>query len=110
MNIIFHICSRLDWEKAKERGEYLAQSLREAGFIHCSTSDQILRVANQYYSGASGLVVLWIDSGKVLPEIRWEAADSDRFPHIYGPLNLDSVVKIQDFLPDEDGIFRAIPD
>lgn len=109
MALIFHICSRSDWEKAKERGEYLAQSLEEAGFIHCSELDQILKVANHYYSGASGLVLLRIDPEKVLPKIRWETSDGDQFPHIYGPLNLDSVIGVHDFLPDKDGVFRAIP-
>ncbi len=28
-----------------------------------------------------------------------------RFPHIYGPINLDAVIQVLDFEPDENGDF-----
>ena len=110
MSMIFHICPQSDWEKAQERGKYLDPSLDEVGFIHCSEYGQLISVANHYYSGATDLLILQIDAEKVLPEIRWEAADGDQFPHIYGPLNLEAVAGVQDFHPDEDGVFRTLPD
>jgi uncharacterized protein (DUF952 family) len=41
--MIFHITPRADWEAAQTKGEYLSDSLRLEGFIHCSTLAQMLR-------------------------------------------------------------------
>lgn len=122
--MILHICRKSDWQAAQYQGEYRAASLAAEGFIHCSTPSQVLSVANAFYRGYSDLVLLWIDSQKVAAEIRWElptrmdsahgdAAAStqtgERFPHIYGPLNLNAVMRAVDFSPDPDGVFRRIP-
>ena len=107
MSLIVHICSRQAWEAAQVQGEYKAPSLGSEGFMHCSRPNQVLGVANQFYRGVEGLVLLWIDPQKVDAEIRWEAADGETFPHIYGPLNLDAVVGVKDFEPDSDGRFNA---
>lgn len=44
--IIFHITQRKDWDDAKIIGSYQAESLSLQGFIHCSTREQYIRVAN----------------------------------------------------------------
>jgi uncharacterized protein (DUF952 family) len=120
MAMIVHICKRQDWDAAQEHGTYTPDSLNESGFIHCSRPEQVVSVANEFYSKYSGLVLLWIDPGKVKAEIRWEAAvglpltgnqpPADVFPHIYGALNLDAVISVSDFFPDNDGIFRSLPE
>jgi uncharacterized protein (DUF952 family) len=104
-NYILHISTRQAWGEAQQSGEYRAPSLETEGFIHCSSSGQILAVANRFYRGQTGLVLLWIDPEKVKAEIRWEAADGEEFPHIYGPLNLDAVLDARDFPPGPDGFF-----
>lgn len=59
------------------------------------------------------LVLLCIETGKVKSEIRYEGTEKgEMYPHIYGPLNVDAVVKTLDFEPGKDGKFtlpRAIP-
>jgi uncharacterized protein (DUF952 family) len=119
MAMIIHICERQDWDAAQENGFYASESLSECGFIHCSRSEQVISVANEFYSKQSGLVLLWIDPGKVNAKIRWEAAvglslagnqpPADVFPHIYGALNLDAVNSVSGFSPDGDGVFRSLP-
>ncbi len=108
-NLIVHMTSRKAWERAQEQQVYTIDSLESAGFIHCSRPEQILRVANAYYPAAKDQVLLWIDPQRVQPEIRWETSGEDIFPHIYGPLNLDAVTRIDEFIPDEDGVFRRLP-
>jgi uncharacterized protein (DUF952 family) len=105
---IFHITSAASWAAAQSAGVYLADSLSSAGFIHCSRVDQIIRVANNLYSGRSNLVVLKLDPSLLTSAVKWEpGADKadELFPHLYGPLILEAVVGVYDFPPGADGKF-----
>ena len=106
MNSIIHITKRQRWERAKNIGIYRAESLESEGFIHCSKATQINKVANRFFRHQTELVLLFIDSDKVKAEIRYEMADGELFPHIYGELNLDAVYEVIDFEPGEDGLFE----
>ncbi len=88
---IVHVCTQGDWEAAQAAGEYRAASLETEGFIHCSRPDQVLDVVNRFYADVPDLVLLWIDPQRVGAEIRWEPADGDLFPHLYGPLDVQAV-------------------
>jgi uncharacterized protein (DUF952 family) len=107
--MIFHITPRTDWEAAQAQGEYVADSLRLEGFIHCSTLAQVLPVAEKYYQGQSGLILLMIEPTLLSSTLKWEAPsggtppgvpEGDQFPHIYGSINLDAIVKVFDFIRD----------
>ncbi|WP_138503991.1 DUF952 domain-containing protein [Nostoc sp. PA-18-2419] len=107
MNTIFHITERQQWEQAKNLGSYRADSLDTEGFIHCSKSIQIVKVANKFFNNQKDLVLLFINSKKVQAEIRDEEAEiGELFPHIYGELNIDAVYQVIDFAPGEDGLFE----
>jgi uncharacterized protein (DUF952 family) len=110
------LTSRKEWLSAQQAGEYRAPSLESEGFIHCSTEQQIVSVANSFYAGQHGLVLLEIDPSRLQPELRWEPpahpnpqADlppkDELFPHIYGPLNIDAVVRVIEFEPTPNGNF-----
>ena len=111
MDTILHITRREDWETAVTTPPYRADSLETEGFIHCSTSAQVLGPANEFYRGQTDLVLLMIDSSKTTAAIIYEDCHEtgQQFPHIYGPLNLDAVIKIVDFPPNADGSF-SLPD
>jgi uncharacterized protein (DUF952 family) len=107
-NFIYHITYLTAWSAAQEKDGYSPDSLTSNGFIHCSKVDQILRVANSYYPNQHGLVILVIDPSRLNPKVRWEAGTDktdELFPHIYGPLNSDAVVRVLDFEPGVDGRF-----
>ncbi|MEA4909813.1 MAG: DUF952 domain-containing protein [Chloroflexi bacterium] len=97
--VLLHITPLTDWQNAQKTGLYQADSLNTEGFIHCSTQEQIDGVAERFYRGRSGLVVLVIDQQRVEAEIRFENLEggSQLFPHIYGPLNLDAVIEVRPF-------------
>jgi len=111
--MIFHITPRADWEAAQTEGKYTADSLRIEGFIHCSTLAQVMPVAEKFYKGQSGLVLLMIEPTLLSSTLKWEAPsggspppgvpEGDQFPHIYGPINLDAVVNVFDFIRDSNG-------
>jgi phosphopantothenoylcysteine decarboxylase/phosphopantothenate--cysteine ligase len=107
---LYHLCSRSDWQTAQQLCEYRALSLETEGFIHTSRPDQILATANRYYQGKVGLVLLAIDSAKLTSALKWDPSEGQLFPHIYGPLNLEAVLGMEDFPPSTDGTFRVIPD
>jgi uncharacterized protein (DUF952 family) len=109
---ILHLTSRTAWEAAKPNGAYRADSLAGQGFIHCSTATQVLRVANKFYAGQHGLVLLIIDPARLTAEVRWEPGSDkpdELFPHIYGPINPEAVLRVVNFEPAADGTFARLP-
>jgi len=110
MDRIVHICRHADWLDAQVGSAYRAASLDTEGFIHCSRPDQALKVINMFYQDIPDLCLLWIDPKKLKAELRWEAADGDQFPHLYGVLNLDAVIVVSDIKPDADGVYRSLPE
>lgn len=107
---ILHVCPRADWEAALSAGIYRAASLASEGFIHCSRRDQVLAVVNRFYAHVPDLLLLWIDPGRLQAEVRWEAADGDVFPHVYGPIEVAAVVAVTPLRPDADGVYRRLPE
>ena len=69
-------------------------------------------MANALFKGQRDLVLLYIDPHAVSAEIKYEAppGSQEAFPHIYGPLNTDAVIKVVDFLPDAVGLFTLPAD
>ena len=113
--MIYHIAPRSDWQTAQPQDAYAPPSLSSEGFIHCSTRQQILPVANRFYRGAGHLVILCIDETKLKAALVWEAPahphpqaapsalDAARFPHIYGPLNRSAIRAVRPFTETPNG-------
>ncbi len=116
MATILHITHQQDWRVALESGAYQTPSLTKDGFIHCSTAAQALRVANTFYRSQTDLVLLLIDTDKLVAPLKFEGPINpqtgqpepnvqDLFPHIYGAINLEAVTKVVAFPPNADGTF-----
>ena len=106
---IYHITEAATWERERATGAYRAGSLATEGFIHCSHAGQVLRVANERYRGKPGLVLLSLQCDRLTHELRWENTEggSELFPHVYGPLDLEAVTRVEVFAPGADGRFSA---
>ena len=114
--MIYHITSRTAWNEALQRGEYRADTLETEGFIHCSTEEQVVPVAEAFYKGQKDLYLLVIEPSRLSSELRWESpaggvpppgvAEGELFPHFYGPINLDAVVQVFDLQSQPDGKFN----
>ena len=112
---VLHITSRDAWDIAQRQGQYSAPSLMSEGFIHCSTHKQVLPVADKFYRGQNGLILLVIDPTRLSSDLKWEppfegapppgVPENDTFPHIYGPINLDAIVQVVDLVPKSNGRF-----
>lgn len=110
-SIIYHLAFRADWEAGVAAGEYSAPSLAEEGFIHASgDEEQMLRVAARLFAGRDNLLALDVDTERLpndSPVIREPARSGEIYPHVYGPINPDSVVRVRVLFPDADnpGVF-----
>lgn len=115
MTTIYHLTTEIEWKLASESGTYSAPSLDDEGFIHCSTKEQILRVANAFYQDVDDVVVMVIDVDALTAEVKWEApahpdgqdapfeADAEKFPHVYGTINMDAVITCLEMPKGTDG-------
>lgn len=120
MSLIYHILPWADWRAAQTAGSYQAASLAAQGFIHASTREQVVRVANAVYLGQVGLALLVVDAHRLTAPLKFEppvhpasgqpdTGADELFPHIYGALNLDAVAQVVDFPARADGSF-TLPD
>jgi uncharacterized protein (DUF952 family) len=110
MAIILHIARSEAWANLEEQaavGSYRPEMFPVEGFVHCSTEDQVVKVADIRFRGQKGLVLLCIDTDKVTAEIRYENLEGGQelFPHIYGEINTDAVVEVAEFEPGVEGYF-----
>jgi uncharacterized protein (DUF952 family) len=94
--VLFHITTRDAWQHAVAVGDYSPPSLAREGFIHLSTEAQWPGVCERLFRDASDLVLLVIDPERVRGEVRFEAADGDVFPHLYGALEIGAVVEVRE--------------
>lgn len=94
-----------DWKTFERTGTYRPPSLDEEGFVHCSKPEQIVLVADTVHADSDEMVLLLLDEPRFESPVRYET-NGDRnsaFPHVYGPLTLDTVVETFDFEQDETG-------
>jgi uncharacterized protein (DUF952 family) len=98
MALIYHVTIKEEWHAAKKKGFYVAPSLEIEGFIHCSEEHQVDGVLKRYYQGRKDLLKLIINTQKLTSELKYELAPSvnENFPHIYGSINLDAVIEVQE--------------
>ena len=95
--MIYHVTTNENWSKALVNGYYEAPSLPTEGFIHMSKQEQVAGVLQRYYSGMKDLVLLHVDEALLSAPLKYEHSPSvqQEFPHVYGKLNLDAVVKVE---------------
>lgn len=102
---LFHLTHRDAWEAARRDGTYRPASLDTEGFIHLSTERQWPLTAARFFRGQRGLVLLEVAADRLAAQVRFEAADGDLFPHLYGALPVAAVIRAVDLEPRPDGGF-----
>lgn len=98
--LIFHVAKKEQWNQSLKDGFYGDFSLKKDGFIHCSKFNQLLHVANNNLKNVDEeLIILCIDIDNLNSEIKWEknANNNMFFPHIYGLINVSSVIDTLEF-------------
>ena len=111
-SMIYRIAEQSDWQQARKTGHFASVDLQAEGFIHISELHQVLRTANKYYRGRSGLVLLEIDESRLeQPVVREDLTGSGNcFPHSYVPIPLRAIVRHFDLAEDARGGFSLPAD
>jgi uncharacterized protein (DUF952 family) len=106
-NVIVHVTPGDCWEPAKTKNYFLPDSLKKNGYISCATEEQLLESAPFLYKDTLNQKILYIKPDKIKAQIVYEDIHQtgQTFPHIYGALNTDAIIKVVDFKPDESGQF-----
>jgi glutathione S-transferase len=100
--MIYHLTEPARWVRSLEEGVHTGSSrgieLADEGFIHCSTAEQWPTVRQLFYADVEPLLLLHIDESKVGAEVVYEQLGDApaAFPHIYGPLPLAAVVRVEE--------------
>ena len=106
---VFHLAEEDVWAAAFATGEYrgstLGRSLEEVGFVHLCYVGQLRGVADAFYQGRRGIMLLVIDPSRLEAVLVEEPAPGtdELFPHLYGALPVAAVVAAQPVGLLEDG-------
>jgi uncharacterized protein (DUF952 family) len=106
--VIFHIADRDRWLAAQADGQYTASTLdrelADEGFIHLSTAAQLQGVLQRFYVGVPNLVLLHVDEALLTAPLRYEVVADvpEPFPHLYGPLNTDAVIQVDEMTSSDE--------
>ena len=105
MAIIYHLTPKADWESARLTPEHRPESLATEGFIHCSQDEaQMLGVANRLFASRNDMLALDVDTARLNSPVKYERSRSGGlYPHIYGPLNTEAVLRVRPLLTGADG-------
>lgn len=91
---IYKILTKAAYDAAKSEGRFLgtAHDLQD-GFVHFSAGYQVAETLAKHYAGQDDLVLLSVDPTGLGLALKWEQSRNGAlFPHLYGPLDLDSII------------------
>ena len=104
LEFIFKIIEKEEWQKAKQSRNYRgsANDIKD-GYIHFSEEDQVPQTLKKHYQNQENLVLLKVNAFK-LENLLWEqASNGDMYPHLYSPLDINTVVGEFELSLNEDG-------
>jgi len=108
-DLTYHLVAAAYWLAQPDGAGYVPEAFADDGFIHCTDgASNLIDTANRYYrDDPREFVALVIDLSKARAEVRYED-DARIYPHIYGPLNRDAVIRVAAVTRDRDGTFVAV--
>lgn len=92
--LIFKIFRRPEWDAYRAAGETAGAPVDLAdGFIHFSTSEQVVETAAKHFAEESDLVLVAFNPDTLGDALKWEPSRGGAlFPHLYRSLRIDEVV------------------
>lgn len=106
---IYKICPETLWREAESKGVFNGAGIDLAdGYIHFSTAAQTADTARLHFHGQQGLILAKVDISTL--DIVWEESrGGSLFPHLYGPLPMQTVTDVIPIPLDGDDV-PCVPD
>jgi uncharacterized protein (DUF952 family) len=101
--LIYKIVPEALWRAAEALAEFDGAPVDVAdGFIHFSTARQVRETAAKHFAAKRDLLLVTVEAERLGDALKWEPSRGrDLFPHLYGPLQLADVLRV-DALPLHD--------
>ncbi len=94
--LVYKIVPKVRWASSVDQGVFhVAPIDEEDGYVHFSAAHQVASTARKHFANQTDLLLLAIDVERLEASLRWEPARDDLFPHLYGALPMDAVVRVQ---------------
>ena len=92
--MIYKVLRGPEWRQCQDDGSTAGAPVDLAdGYIHFSTSAQVVETAAKHFATETNLVLVAVDPDRLGPALRWEPSRGGQlFPHLYRELRLDDVV------------------
>jgi uncharacterized protein (DUF952 family) len=91
--MIFKVCGREDWAKARAEGVFKGSAVDLAdGYIHFSTATQLAGTLAKHFTKRDGLILAAVDEMRLGGALKFEPSrGGDLFPHLHAPLSMADV-------------------
>ena len=105
MRTLYKICPAALWREAEHVGVFRGSEIdRRDNFIHFSTAAQVTETAAKHFAGQSDLLLISVDASTLGSVLKWEPSRGGAlFPHLYGPLALEAVKRVDPLPLGPDG-------
>ncbi len=105
---IYKIVPAALWREAERLGRFDGAPVDLAdGYIHFSTAAQVRETAAKHFRGQDDLLLVTVDPGKLHDALVYEPSRGGAlFPHLYAPLPLEAVLRVDELPLEADGTHR----
>jgi uncharacterized protein (DUF952 family) len=94
--ILLHVCTREEWNDCLSHPWYKPKNFERDGFVHCCLENQLEGVLERYFVNRRDLILLTVDEQELEAELKYERGEAkESFPHIYGVINRDAIVNVE---------------
>jgi uncharacterized protein (DUF952 family) len=109
MRPTFHLVPVATWTTADPATPYVAASLADEGFIHCTDGVEALGATfDRHYGGdPRPFLALTVDLDEVGAPWRFDVPGSP-YPHIYGPIRREAIIGVGEVERGPDGRFLGL--
>ncbi|MCB1388730.1 MAG: DUF952 domain-containing protein [Rhodobacter sp.] len=92
--LVYKIFRRSEWDVFVAEGQSAGAPIDLIdGYIHMSTSQQVVETAAKHFAGESDLVLVAIETDRLGPALKWEPSRGGAlFPHLYRKLRSSDAV------------------
>lgn len=92
--MIYKILRRPEWDAFRAAGQTAGAPVDLAdGYLHFSTSAQVVETAARHFATETNLVLVAVDPDRLGPALRWEPSRGGQlFPHLYRELRTDDIL------------------